>query len=220
MLKAILFDMDGVLFDTERLNASTLALSAGLDEHAFSDDQWRALLGTNMDDTCRMMNAWFPGQIDREKIIRDWPLVTLDYVRARGVPQKPGAEEALRALRRLGLKTAICTSNERMVAEEYVRIAGWEALFDQIVTADMVLRGKPAPDIYLKGAALLGVSPEECAGVEDSPHGLRAIRDAGMLSVMVPDMVPYEATLAPVTDIHIASLHELIAALGGMLPCR
>lgn len=216
-LKAVLFDMDGVLFDTERLNASTLALSAGLKEDALSDDQWRSLLGVNMDDTLRMMETWFPGRINKERILRIWPEVTLDYVRTHGVIRKGGAEETLKKLRELGIKTAICTSNERIVAETYVCMAGWTPYFDHIVTADMVANGKPAPDIYLRAAELLGVEPRDCVGVEDSPNGLRAIRSAGMTSVMVPDMVPYTEALQEVTDMVLPSLHELMDRIGGLL---
>ncbi len=77
----------------------------------------------------------------------------------------------------------------------------------------MVAHGKPAPDVYLKAAELLGVSPAACAGIEDSPGGLRAVRSAGMLSIMVPDRIPYSAEIAPNVDLCLDSLAMLEQAI-------
>ncbi len=79
----------------------------------------------------------------------------------------------------------------------------------------MTQRSKPAPDIYLLGAKMLGLSPAECAGVEDSVNGVKAIRAAGMLCVMVPDVVPYGPELSPYVDVCLGSLHELEQAIFG-----
>lgn len=209
MIEALCFDMDGVLFDTERLSGLWLAEAAGLAENEVAPEQWRALAGTNMDDTCTLLETWFPGRIDRARIIRDWPRVTLEWMAQNGLPFKPYAQEVLPRLKARGYKLSLCTSNEPEVAHAYLRMAGWEKLFDFIVTSDMVAKGKPAPDIFLHAARLMGVAPKRCAGIEDSPHGLRAIRDAGMLSVMIPDLVPYAPALSPLVDACLSNLREL-----------
>ena len=84
---------------------------------------------------------------------------------------------------------------------------------DVIVTGDRVAHGKPAPDIYLRAAELLQLAPAECAGVEDSLNGVKAVRAAGMRSVMIPDLLPYGPDFAPYVDVRLNSLHELLGAL-------
>ena len=213
MIQAVCFDMDGVLVDTERLGGTLLAMAAHLPSDALSDSQWRSLCGTSMQDTCNAMERWFPGRIDREALIAAWPRVTLDYIRKNGLPVKPGADETLRSLKAKGIKLALCTSNEPEVVEEYLKTAGWQSMFDFVVTARDIVHGKPAPDIYLKAAHRMGVKPSACAGVEDSVHGVHAVHAAGMFSVMVPDMIPYTHHLSAQVDVVIPDLFSLEAAL-------
>ena len=97
--------------------------------------------------------------------------------------------------------------------QEYLDINGFGPLFDVIVTGDRVAHGKPAPDIYLRAAELLQLAPAECAGVEDSLNGVKAVRAAGMRSVMIPDLLPYGPDFAPYVDVRLNSLHELLGAL-------
>ena len=117
--------------------------------------------------------------------------------------------------RRRGVATALVTSNGQAVVREYLAISGFAPYFDQVITGEMTQRSKPAPDIYLLGAKLLGLPPAECAGVEDSVNGVKAIRAAGMMCVMVPDVVPYGPELSPYVDVCLGSLHELEQAIFG-----
>ena len=160
-----------------------------------------------------IMDALGDDGMDPERFVADRCRLMLDYVRREGMPEMPGAREALEALRRRGVKTALVTSNGREVVREYLEISGFGPYFDQVVTGEMVPRSKPDPDIYLLGAKLLSLSPAECAGVEDSVNGVKAIRAAGMLCVMVPDIVPYGPELAPYVDVCLGSLRELEQAL-------
>ena len=145
----------------------------------------------------------------------DWCRLMLERVRKDGMPLMPGAREALEMLRRRGVATALVTSNGQAVVREYLAISGFAPYFDQVITGEMTQRSKPAPDIYLLGAKMLGLSPAECAGVEDSVNGVKAIRAAGMLCVMVPDVVPYGPELSPYVDVCLDSLHELEQAIFG-----
>lgn len=209
MFKAVCFDMDGVLVDTERLGSQVLAEAAALQNCAMTKEQEDSLLGVSLKSTRDRLNGWFPGQIDADRFVDDWCRLMLTHVEQHGVPLKPYANEVLHRLRAMGVKTALCTSNATQVVSRYLRLAGWETIFDHVVTGDMVPAGKPAPDIYLLGAEKLGVAPGECIGVEDSINGIKALRAAGMHSVMIPDVLPYTPDLAPWVDTLLPDLAAL-----------
>ena len=213
MMRACLFDMDGLLFDTERMGGYFMGLAVARQGFSLTEERFLQLLGCNMDKICAKLDEWYDGKIDHYRFGCDWRDVTLDHMREHGMPLRPYANEILRDLRARGIKLALCTSNTTEVTHEYLRIAGWEDAFDAVVTGQMVEHGKPAPDVYLKAAELIGVAPDECAGCEDSPGGLRAVRSAGMCSVMIPDRVPYSEELAPYVDLCLNSLAELEKAV-------
>ena len=125
----------------------------------------------------------------------------------------PYADEALAELRRGGCKLALCTSNTPEVVNTYLELAGWADAFDAVITGDLVTKSKPDPEIYLTAAQKLGVRPDECVGVEDSFNGIRSVRAAGMVSVMIPDLLPYGEELAPYVDRHFDDLGGMMAWL-------
>ncbi|MGN0777658.1 MAG: HAD-IA family hydrolase, partial [Aristaeellaceae bacterium] len=209
MIRGVCFDMDGVLLDTERLGGIVMKEVAAMQDCPLTDAQWQALLGKNMEATKEGLRTFFPGKIDADRFIRDWCEVMMARIRREGLPFKPGAREVLARLRARGIRLALCTSNAAEVVAEYLRVAGWEHAFDQIITGDMIAHGKPAPDIYLRGAELLSLRPEECLGVEDSYSGVRAVRAAGMHCVMIPDILPWCSEVASMTDDVLTSLAEL-----------
>ena len=208
MIRAVCFDMDGVLTDTERMGLPVMQEAAARQRYLMTEDQWRTLLGTTMEDTGRALTTYYPG-IDLPRFMQDWYDLTMARIRREGLPKKPGADAILQTLRKRGLKLALCTSNGAQVVAEYMEIAGWAKAFDVIVTGNLVVRGKPDPEIYLQAAERMGVKPEECIGVEDSPRGLQAVRAAGMYSVMIPDMQPWSEALIPLIDARLERLEEL-----------
>lgn len=207
--KAVCFDMDGVLLDTEHLGGEILKEAAELQGCTLNEAQWKSLIGVNMKTTREALNSYFPGRIDPERFISDWCRIMLAHIHRDGVPFKPHATELLIALRRHGLKLALCTSNAADVVAQYLDLAGWENAFDHVITGEMVHEGKPAPDIYLLGAERLGVRPDQCVGVEDSVNGVKALRAAGLFSVMIPDILPYHDGLAPYVDMLLKDLGQL-----------
>ncbi|MBR6030281.1 MAG: HAD family phosphatase [Clostridia bacterium] len=209
MIRGVCFDMDGVLFDTERLGSRIMCVAASLQGEEMTDRHWRALIGSTMQQTVAQLNVWFP-RLDAEQFIRDWKREQLDWVSRNGVPLKPGAAEALETLQAEGIRLSLCTSNDPDVVETYLRLTGWEHTFRPVVTRLMIDRPKPAPDCYLKAAALMGLTPGECAGVEDSPTGIQAVRAAGMLSVMIPDVIPYTESIQPAIDHLLPDLHAFM----------
>ena len=189
--------------------------AAALQGCSLTEEQWRSVIGQSLAATQTALRSWFGQRIDPQRFVDDWCRLMLERVRKDGMPLMPGAREALEMLRRRGVATALVTSNGQAVVREYLAISGFAPYFDQVITGEMTQRSKPAPDIYLLGAKLLGLSPAECAGVEDSVNGVKAIRAAGMLCVMVPDVAPYGPELSPYVDVCLGSLHELEQAIFG-----
>jgi len=209
MIRAICFDMDGVLVDSERMSLRLVGESAALQGCIMTPEQCEMSIGANDARFRKILNDLFPGRIDVDRFMQDWLDLTMEYVRREGVPLMPQARETLAMLRRRGMKLALCTSNVPEVVREYLALAGLTDFFDAIITGDMVTRSKPDPSIYLLGAQSLGVPPEECAGVEDSVSGVRAVHAAGMKCVMVPDVQPYTVALAAFVDHRIDHLGQL-----------
>lgn len=214
MIKAVCFDMDGVLVDSERLGAMILNEAAALQNIRLEQEQKTSLLGCNMETTHILLTSWFP-DIDVYRFTDDWCRLMLEHVNREGLPLMPDAREVLKELRDRGILLALCTSNATDVVENYLKLAEWEhGVFDRIITGDMIQHGKPAPDIYLEGADRLGVRPSECIGVEDSYNGVRSVRAAGMRSVMIPDTMPFTDKFAPYVDDILKDLTGLPGLIG------
>ena len=199
--RAILFDMDGVLFDSEPIGQDLFFKACALQHLTITEQQCRATLGVPMNAAGKMLESWFPGRADGVRLRRDWIDLMLDQALKGSLHPKPFADELLTELKRQGRRIALCTSNESILVNAYLSAAGWSCLFDAVITADMIQKGKPAPDIYLRGAQALDVPVSRCIGVEDSRNGLLALRAAGMLSVMVPDLLAFTDDLAPYVDL-------------------
>lgn len=190
MVRAVLFDMDGLMFDTERL-AQDAWLRAGREKGwPITQEVVSDIRGTNLAGSREIFRQRFGDAVDYDeaRALRD------GYVEARiresGLPVKPGLYSLLRALRQKGIPAAVATSTSRETAYAYLELADVRQYFSALVFGDEVARSKPAPDIFLAAAEKLRTKPEHCMVLEDSPNGLRAARAAGCIPVMVPDLTP------------------------------
>lgn len=189
MIKAVVFDMDGLMFDTEKIGIRTW--------NTLSEELGYPKL-FNLIYTCFGTNDNFKRKYFAEVLGEDFPY---DYFRKRefevtgktleeeGVPHKPGLVELLQYLKDNNIKRAVATSTPQNPALKHIKSAGVYDYFDVIITGDMTEKGKPEPDIYLKACEELGVDPKDAMGLEDSFNGIRAVFSAGMKAVMIPDMV-------------------------------
>ncbi len=210
MIDAVLFDMDGVLLVTERIGVTAMREAAAALGYPMADELYYRTLGvTNAQARAIYMDALGP-EYPYDKAVRGF-LTRFSEINKEGkIPYKDGAVEALTALKAAGVRTALATSTERWLVEEYMaQKPELSALLDVKICGGEARRSKPAPDIYLLAAERLGVAPERCAGVEDSLNGVRAIRAAGMTCVMVPDLLAFDERFAPYVDVKLGSLREL-----------
>lgn len=191
MIHNVVFDMDGVLFDTERISSQSWAIAAqevGIPELAEAIQDY---FGLNATDSRALFTSTYGDRLSYDEWVRRTKGRSQRYIDENGLPVKRGVRELLTYLRDAGIGVALATSTRRERAVDYLQRADLLAFFQQIVTGDMVLHGKPAPDIYRLACERLGANPAETIAVEDSYNGLRAAATAGMLPVMVPDMKPY-----------------------------
>ena len=207
--RAVIFDMDGLLLDTETLwHRSEVELFR---RHGaeFTWDDKMSVIGTSFDHTAR----YFAARLGREPaegaaLVLELTDLMHDEVR-RQVEARPGARELVAQLAELdGVGLGLASNSPRFLVDAALATAALTDAFDAIVTSDEVARAKPAPDIYLRVCELLGVAPGEALALEDSPSGVAAAQAAGLRVIGVPQ---YAETDLSAADRVVSSLEELLA---------
>lgn len=202
----VIFDMDGVIFDSERLLLKSWQMVAARYGIEGIEETLALCLGVSVDVS---------RQIYFDRYGPDFPLD--DYkVETRALfrswcpnghpPVKEGAEALLSALRQKGVPLALATSTRSEVVMPELAAAGLRDFFSVVICGDQISRSKPAPDIFLAAAASLGAPPEDCFVIEDSFNGIRAARAAGTRPIMVPDVVPPDEEMAEKAEVILPSL--------------
>lgn len=184
-IDAVLFDLDGVLVDTEPWWDEVRIRFAAAHGRPWGPDDQRAVMGANSRGWARIMQERLALDLDEDSIQSAVVEGVLACYREREVPRLPGAPEAV--LRIAATRpVAIASSSHPAVIRAAVDALGLHDVFEAVVSSDEVEHGKPAPDVYLLAAARLGVEPARCVVVEDSLNGVRAGRAAGAIVVLVP----------------------------------
>nr|WP_319487592.1 HAD-IA family hydrolase [uncultured Caproiciproducens sp.] len=213
MIKAVILDMDGTMFDTERLSAEgwkkageTLGCS---DVMKILEQVIGLTAAAEQKLFLKTYGPDFPFE-DFRKIGNDY---FKDYIKQNGVPVKDGLFELLDYLTQKGYKIAVATSSSRETTMRHFKNTKITGYFDQIICGDMLEKSKPDPDIYLKASQALQISQEECMALEDSPNGILSAYRAGMKTVMVPDMVKPNPELEKMLVACVPNLHDIIHVL-------
>ena len=188
-VEAVLFDMDGLLIDTEAVYLKAYLAAAAHMQVELPLAFCHSLIGRPGPDCDRMIQEFF-GPAFALDAFNDHADGHAARALEAKVPVKPGAAELLAFLGERGLPLAVATSSSRRTAERHLGQAGLLGHFRTLATRDDVVRGKPHPDLYLEAARRLGVAPGRCLAFEDSNNGLTAAHAAGTLAIMVPDIMP------------------------------
>ncbi len=209
-IKGVLFDMDGVILDTEKwlqkfyLKASQdfgfkvnpeYILSIRSLPVRLAEKRMKQLVGEDFDF---MAVRNLRKQYMNEHIARN------------GIEKKKGIDELLQYIHASGLQCAVATATFVSTAEDYLQRVGVLSYFDKIVCSAMVKNGKPEPDIYIETARQLGLSPSECIALEDSPNGILSASRAGCVTIMVPDLTPPDEELSRIIYAQADDLTQVI----------
>lgn len=203
---AVIFDMDGLLLDTERIARRTFLEACAELGHAVDGAVCNRCIGTTEVTTGRILKESLGEAIPFEAFRAVWDRRYHGEVLEAPVPLKAGAEGLLRRLSASGIPMAVATSTKRAVAMTKLGNAAILDRFAHVVAGDEVSEGKPHPEIYATAATRLGVAADFCLALEDSDNGVRAAHAAGMRVIQVPDLV------APSSDVRALG-HEVLASL-------
>lgn len=199
-VQGVLFDMDGVILDSEKLYTRFWLEGAHALGFPMTREQAMGLRGMNLAEAARKIGTYF-GSPDYYEPIKNKRIELMDaYIAKMGVEPKPGIQEILEFLKASHIPCAITTASPVERVKQYLIPLGLYDYFHAVCTAYDVAHGKPEPDIYLYGAKVLGQAPGSCIAIEDSAAGIRSAHAAGCMATLVPDQdVPDEDTLKRIT---------------------
>ena len=190
VIKGVIFDMDGVLLNSEVLYQQFWLESLHYYGYPAEKEHILALRSLTGKNAELKLKSFFGDSLNYEQVKNKRIVLMNEYIRKNGVEIKKGADEILPYLKEKGIKIALATSSPYERAQEHLGMAGLFKYFDQCVCGGMVKNSKPQPDIYLLASEKLGLKPCECIAVEDSPNGVRSAVNAGCKTVMIPDLTP------------------------------
>lgn len=210
MIKAVLFDMDGTIFDTERIYREAWFYAAeAVGFRGDMNEVMQIIFGVSETDIGKYFYRTQGKEFPYEKMLS----IRADRIKSRveeeGVPLKAGVPKVFERLREKEIVSALATSAPKFRVDDFLARSGLQDTFSTVITGERVTRSKPSPDIFLLAAKELGLRPEECMVVEDSHNGAKGGYNAGMPVVLVPDLQPFTPEIAPFVTHHLTTLEDL-----------
>lgn len=204
--RAVIFDMDGVIFDSERMVLVCWEKLAEKYHLSRMREAYMPCIGVNDASMKEIMKDFYGRDFPHDAFREEASALFHEMVRQEGLPVKKGVRELLAYLTKRNIPVGLASSTRLALVTEELTAAGLYEYFQAVTGGDQLKRSKPEPDIYLMACEKLGVRPEETYAVEDSYNGIRAAHSAGMMPVMVPDLLQpteemYEKSVAVLEDL-------------------
>lgn len=216
-MKAIVFDMDGVLVDTEFVCLEGWVAVAEKTNLPNMREVFPKCIGLNGTDCQAVLQNAYGAEFDYADFRKQASEEFWGYIEKNGLPEKPYVHELLEWLKASDYKVGLASSTKRSSVLECLQRAGILDYFEVIISGDMVEHSKPEPDIYLMACEKLGVEPGEAYAIEDSFNGIRSAHAAGMKPIMVPDMLAPDAEMVEKSVVVLKDLSEVQAWLAAQI---
>lgn len=213
MIKGAVFDMDGLMFDSERLVYEIW--QEMMDEQGFeyNIEVFKRTIGLRSDKSEELYSSLYGERFQYKQLKQRCRETFIRRVTAEGVPVKRGLFELLGFLRDNRIKMAVATSTSSQTALKVLKMADVYDFFDEFVCGDDVKNSKPDPEIFLTAAERIGIEPENCAAFEDSINGIKSAFAAGMTTIMVPDFLQPTEEIKPMISCLCSNLSQAIQFL-------
>lgn len=209
--QAAIFDMDGLLLDTERVCMRVFQEACEMQKLPFYDEVYLSIIGRNAAGIEAIFRKAYGNDLDR--LHQEWRTRYNAVVKHQAIPVKEGVVELLEWLKEQSLPIAVATSTAKDVAKIKLELAGLSKYFDNLTTGCEVNNGKPDPEIYLLAANRLNVEPTNCLAFEDSNNGVRAAVAANMSTYQIPDLVEPCDEVRQFGHAIVPSLHDVLREL-------
>lgn len=208
-IQGIIFDMDGLILDTERLYQKFWKEASKQCGYEMSQKQALAMRSLDKSLAKKLLKEFFGDEYDYKKVHDLRVELMAEYISKHGVQAKDGVVELTDYLKENGYKIAIATATNYARANEHLTLAGVRECFENIICASDLKYGKPFPDVYLYACKSLGLSPESCVALEDSPNGIKSAYAAGCVPILVPDGCEPEEDSLPYAYACVKSLRDV-----------
>lgn len=215
-IKAVLFDMDGLMFDTEKLSTQAYIKAAEKQGYKMSVEETHLVLGFNVESTYKFFEQYFEkldNGVDGKKLVDYHYEYIENILYTKGPDKMPYLEELLDYLKENNYKIAVASSSDLDHIKNNLEKTGVKHYIDVIASGEEVENGKPAPDVFLLAAERLNISPENCLVLEDSKFGIQAAHSANMRVIMVPDSIKPDEEIKKLTYKIVANLSEVVTIL-------
>lgn len=217
IIKGAIFDMDGLMIDTEKLYLRYWKKAAEDFGYPMEDNHVYAIRSLARKFSNPLLKSFFGEDFPVDDVRQRRTELINAHIEENGIDLKKGLFELFGFLREKGIKIAVATATPRERTLKYLEKIQILSYIDAIVCGDMVTTGKPAPDIYLTAAKELDLPPQECAAFEDSPNGIKSAYSAGCHAVMIPDMTPPDEEIMPMLSGVYDNLEDAVEFFTGRI---
>ena len=204
--------MDGLLIDSEKVYFRCWKMALNKLNLSMTDDEILELRSLDS----RLANAYFLNHFNDDSVYGKVRTLRKELmseeINKQPLAVKPGVKELISYLKTNNIDYGIVTSSPQKRAMEYMRSVGLDGYFETIISTERVEKGKPYPDVYMYACKVAGRTPQECIAVEDSPNGLKSAHDAGLKTIMIPDLTPYSQKMSEYVDWCFEKLDDIISS--------